>query len=234
MHPLRRPTRWFRGQGLRTRLHVRLRWATGPMLRVAGLVAVSLAPSGRWRVVDWGCGHGLLGLVLADLAAVNGVELVVDGTDIDPAKVASAEAAIAAAGLGDRLGARVVEPGDLPEGPVDLVVLDDVLYLMGPERQERLVRAAAAAVGPGGVVICKEMGAQPRWKARLIAAQERLTVGRLGVSATADGLGSFPPPERVAGWLAEEGLVTSTIPMDRWRHAPHVAVVGRRDGRLHA
>ena len=216
------------------RLHVRLRWATGPMARVAALVAATLGPASRWRVVDWGCGHGLLGLVLAEVAELDGVDLVVDGTDIDPAKVASAQAAIAAAGLEGRLGARVVEADDLPEGPVDAVVLDDVLYLMASERQERLVRAAAAAVGPGGVVICKEMGTQPRWKARLIAAQERLTVGRLGVSATADGLGSFPPPARVAGWLADEGLATSTIAMDRWHHAPHVAVLGRRDGRLHA
>ena len=110
----------------------------------------------------------------------------------------------------------------------------DVLYLLAPERQERLVRAAAAALAPGGVVLCKEMDGAPRWKARLVDVQERLTVGRLSVSATADGLQPYPPPDRVAGWLAAEGLAVEVRRVDRRYHAPHVAVVGRRDGRLHA
>lgn len=226
--------RWFRGQGGRTWLHVRLRWWTGPFGAVAALATSAAGEGVPLHVLDWGCGHGLLGLHLAEVERATGRDVAVEGTDLDPAKVASARRAVAAAGLGPQISVRTVGPDDRPVGPVDVVVVNDVLYLMAPERQERLVRAAAAAIGPGGLVICKEMGETPRWKARVVAAQERFTVGRLSVSATADVLGPFPPPPTVAGWLADEGLVTSTIPLDRGYHSPHLAVVGRRDGRLHA
>ena len=227
-----RPTRWFRGEPLGTRAHVALRWATGPFAGVAALLPAT------GSLLDWGAGHGLLGLVWAG----DGSERRVRNVDIDSAKVAAARAAVAAAGLAERIETVLVGDDALPEGSWDAVVLDDVLYLLAPEGQERLARAAARALAPGGRVVCKEMARSPRWKHRLADAQERVTVGRLGISASAGGVQPFPDPADVAGWLRAEGLDVTSVPLDHRHHVPHVAIVGERPrsadaaaepGRLH-
>jgi len=190
-------------------------------------------PSGR--ILDWGSGHGVSALWLA--ARAPGRTVV--GVDIDAHKVAVARRAAEAAGLRDRASFDVVAPDAVPEESWDAIVICDVLYLLAPESAERLVRAAAATVSPGGVLVCKELGSQPRAKALVARTQERIAVEVLRLTATVDGVHAFPDPARVADWMAEAGLSVVSVALDRGFHAPHVALIGRRpdtaeDGRLHA
>jgi 2-polyprenyl-3-methyl-5-hydroxy-6-metoxy-1,4-benzoquinol methylase len=213
-----RPTRWYRGEALGVRAHVALRWATAPFGAVEGLLPAS------GRVLEWGCGHGLGCLHAA--AAAPGRDVL--GVDIDDEKLAVARRAAARAGLADRVRFESVEPDDLPAERWDAVVINDVLYLLDPAHQAELVRAAARAVGPGGVLVVKDMARTPRWKDVVTRAQERIVVGALGLTASAAGLHRSPPPAAVVTWAAEGGVTASVVRLDRGYHVPHVAVVGVR------
>ena len=115
------------------------------------------------RVLDVGCGAGVLGLTLASRAPA----LVVDLVDSDAFAVASARETAAAAGL-----ARVrVRPSDVysdAEGRYDLIVSNppfhqgvDTAYEVG----ERLVREAPRYLRPGGalLVVCNRFLKIPLW-----------------------------------------------------------------------
>lgn len=215
-----RPLRWYRSLPIGSRAHVAGRWLTGPF----GAIEALLPESGR--ILDWGCGHGVLALFAADRQPGR----TVVGTDIDAAKLGGARRAVDAAGHADRVELRQVAPDAVPEGEWDAIVLNDVVYLLAADRQQRLVRACAAALAPGGVLVSKELGPSPRWKHRLSRIQEHLSVSALRITATGDGLQPFPDPAVVAGWMADAGLTTEVVPMDRGYHVPHVAAIGRRPG----
>lgn len=216
----RRPLPWYRSTGLATRWHVAGRWLTGPF----GPIEALLPEAGR--ILDWGCGHGVLAIWAAALAEGRTIE----GVDIDGAKLLVAQDAAARAGVSDRMVLRTVLHDATPDGQWDAIVLNDVLYLMDPTHQEQVVRAAARSVAPGGLVVCKELGRRPGWKWRLSRLQEHLAVRGLRITATGHGLQAFPEPDAVAGWLAGEGLSTTVDRLDRGYHVPHVAVLGRRPG----
>lgn len=223
----KRPRRgWYRHESVATKLHVRGRWRTGPFAAIEALLPE------EGRILDWGCGHGLLTVWAAARAPGRHLE----GTDIDTAKLGVAAVAAGRAGVADRVELRPVHHDDVPEGEWDAVVLNDVLYLMSPVHQVAVVRAAARSLRPGGLVVAKELGATPAWKHRLLTVQERAAVGPLKMTATGHGLQQFPDPAAVATWMESEGLAVSVRPADAGYHAPHVLVVGRRlgdgDGRL--
>lgn len=176
------------------------------------------------RILDWGAGHGVGTLSMA----LQHPARQVTATDISPARLAALDRAAARAGLGDRVVTEVVGPADLPRGAWDAIVLDDVLYLLDPAARDRLVVAAARALAPGGVLICKEMAARPTWKRRLADAQERLVVDRLGITDSTGGAHPFPDPAALGAQMAAAGLAVDQVRLDRHRHVPHLAVVGRR------
>ena len=108
----------------------------------AGLIAQGA------RVLDLGCGQGLLAALLraagaARIAAYRGIELM--ATD-----VARAHRALGA-GCG-------VELGDIRIagfGPADAIVILDVLHYMAHEEQDDVLRRARQALGAGGVLLLR-------------------------------------------------------------------------------
>lgn len=218
MNGPRRPLRWYRNQPLGARFHVAVRWATCPF----GAVEAELAPDGD--VLDWGCGHG----VLATWAAHREADRSVHGVDIDAARLVVARSAAAVGNVDTRTSFATIQPEDLPAGAWRSVVVNDVLYLLTPDRQARLVQALATVVEPGGVLVAKVMGDRPRWKVRATEAQEALTVGRLGLSASSSGVHQSPAIDDLVGWMTDAGLVAAARRADRRYHCPHVLVVGRR------
>ncbi|OLT14671.1 hypothetical protein BJF78_17715 [Pseudonocardia sp. CNS-139] len=103
------------------------------------------APRGRGRVLEVGCGEGLLSARLADYAA----ELV--AVDISDAAVGRARIALA-----DRPNV-VVErrtlPLDMPAGSFDLVVCSDVLYYWEPRTFDRGLERLVESLRPGGRLV---------------------------------------------------------------------------------
>jgi len=181
-------------------------------------VAARVPRSGT--ILEVGCGHGLFSTYLADTAPGRNVV----GVDIDARKIELARSTIAD---GDRVRFDTIADGELPPGPFDAVVIVDVLYLFTGAQRDAMVQAAASRLAPGGVLVVKEVGTEPRFKARVAAVQERLATGVMGI--TQGEHHGFESVQVLADRVAATGLSVTSWRIDAGRLHPHVLVVGRRD-----
>jgi 2-polyprenyl-3-methyl-5-hydroxy-6-metoxy-1,4-benzoquinol methylase len=209
----RRAIARYAGASRSTRVHTKLRWWWCPF------PAIEAEVPRDGDVLELGCGHGLLSLYLALAAPSRRVR----GVDIDAEKIAEARSAGADLATFD-----AVPPGFVPDEPCDAVVVADVLYLLPAEEQRRIVEAAANVVRPGGVVVLKEMGLAPRWKARWNRFQETMATRVVKITEhTGAGL-NFVDPEEMAGWLRDAGLDASVRRVDNGYLWPHALIVARK------
>ncbi|MGE3619510.1 MAG: class I SAM-dependent methyltransferase [Acidimicrobiia bacterium] len=199
------------------RAHVAVRRRTCPLAEIEARVPRA------GRVLDLGCGHGLLSLVLA----LAGPERRVHAVDVDADKLVHARRAVAAAGLA-HVEVEDADASSVPEGPWDAVVVNDVLYLLGAARATALLGALAETLAPGGALLVKEIDVRPRWKFELARAQELVStrVTRITEGETVE----FVPPDRIAGAMRAAGLEVTHVPLHRGRLHPHHLVVGRVPG----
>ena len=208
----------YSGASTTVRSHVALRWRTCPFEAVADRVPES------GRILEVGCGHGLLSARLA----MTGTRRRVLGIDVATDKIFVAQAAAeeAARRGASNLEFRRTAPGELPAGPWNAILFVDVLYLLDPTDQERLLRAAAKSLGPGGVLLVKESSNRPRAKALWAYVQEIAAVRLLGIT---EGRGvRFLPPATQAAWLESERLQIEHVPLDEGYPHPHHLIVARR------
>jgi 2-polyprenyl-3-methyl-5-hydroxy-6-metoxy-1,4-benzoquinol methylase len=205
-----------------TRLHTRLRWWWCPFPVIEAAVPVD------GDVLEVGCGHGLLTLHLA----LQSPQRHAVGVDIDSAKIAEAKEAARHLRPGEaNVSFEAVDPGYVPEGAWDAIVIADVLYLLPEDDQRALLTAAATALRPAGVVVVKEMGLRPQWKAKWNSTQETLATRVFGVT---DSVGSglvFVEPERMASWLTDAGLIAEHRPVDHGYPWPHHLIVAKASTR---
>jgi cyclopropane fatty-acyl-phospholipid synthase-like methyltransferase len=205
----------YREAPLRARVHVTGRWRSCPFAAVAEEVPA-------WgRILDLGCGHGLLAVHLALEAPGRRVT----GVEVDADKLAVADAAATRAGVTVEL--RLADGARVPAGPWDGIVVVDVLYLLGEEEQRDLVTRLAGTLAPGGVLVVKEMRRRPAWKFAWVRLQELLAVKVLRITQ-GEGI-HFAPDDALPRWMTDAGLeVTADRPVDRGYPYPHRLVVGRR------
>jgi cyclopropane fatty-acyl-phospholipid synthase-like methyltransferase len=207
--------RAYDGQPRGVRFHTVVRARTCPFGALEARV-----PSGA-RVLDVGCGHGLLSISLA----LGSPGRTVRGVDIDRDKLPYARRAANAAGL-DNVTFEAVAPDWVPDGTWDAIVIADVLYLMGPEAARDLLARLAGALADGGVVLVKEIDVRPAWKYRLAQVQEQIAtkVARI----TEGGAVEFLPPAAIGATLGAAGLHVEHVPLHRGRLHPHHLVIGRK------
>jgi SAM-dependent methyltransferase len=197
-------------------VHVHVRWWSAPFRRLVR----TLPDAGR--VLEIGCGHGLF----AAYAALDSSARQVVGVDIDADKIAVGAAAARSV---PNLEVRHSPGGAVPEGPWDAIAVVDVLYLLPPEAQGRLLADAAAQLAPGGRLVVKEMAAEPRWKVRWNVLQETLSVRVLRIT---EGSATFAllDPAVTTATMERAGLAVTATRLDRGRLHPHHVLVGVASG----
>jgi predicted unusual protein kinase regulating ubiquinone biosynthesis (AarF/ABC1/UbiB family)/SAM-dependent methyltransferase len=175
------------------------------------------------RVLEVGCGHGLLSAYLA----ISGAAREVVGVDIDQHKIDLAQAAARDLAPGEaHLRFARVEPGGFAEGRWDTIVIADVLYLLDAYDKRALLESMVDHLADGGSVVIKETDVLPRWKAAINRVQEYAAtrVLRITQGATLD----FEPAAALAAALERMGLDARVERVDRGYPHPHALIVGTR------
>jgi len=199
------------------RFHVRARWWTCPLPAVERQVPTS------GRILEVGCGHGLLSFYLA----LTDARREVHGIDIDRHKIALAERAASRLAPGEASVAfTAVEPGEMPDGPFDGIVVNDVLYLMSAEQRRRVLDDCVERLAADGVLVVKELDVSPRWKYVIGHLQELVATKVL--SYTQGDRVEIAPMREFAEQLDAAGLVTQSMRVDRGYLHPHHVIVARK------
>jgi 2-polyprenyl-3-methyl-5-hydroxy-6-metoxy-1,4-benzoquinol methylase len=206
----------FRDLPWRERLHVRGRWASCPVEEVEREVPRA------GRVLEVGCGHGLVAIHLALSATARRVT----GSDIDNRKIEHAQRAALTVPADGRPEFVHRADGSIPDGPWDAIVIVDVLYLLPPDGELALLDACVAQLAPGGTFVVKEADVAPRWKHRLATLQEHVATRVLRI--TAGSTVTFTPIGGIAAALSARGLTVRSRRVDRGYLHPHALVVATK------
>ena len=135
------------GISLGTKLFLQLRWLLTPYGRMAAYVPKT------GKVLDVGCGHGLLAMEMA-LSAPGRHVLA---TDHDVQRIALARQA--GAGIGN-LQFEVSSGSPVTAGTFDAILMIDFLHYFSPEAQDDMIAQAFANLSPGGWLLAREVNQQ--------------------------------------------------------------------------
>ncbi|MFT7617913.1 MAG: 2-polyprenyl-3-methyl-5-hydroxy-6-metoxy-1,4-benzoquinol methylase [Planctomycetota bacterium] len=135
---------------------------------------LTVVPPGS-RVLDVGCGSGLFLAVLAWQERIGHSV----GFDASGKAIAAAREMCTRLPANHKLEFQVRDAGEAwPAGDFDVISLIDLIHHLPYELHLPVIRQAARRVPPGGMLLYKDIGARPRWKAfanrmqDLIVAQE--------------------------------------------------------------
>jgi 2-polyprenyl-6-hydroxyphenyl methylase/3-demethylubiquinone-9 3-methyltransferase len=159
------------------------------------------------KVLDLGCGHGLV----SNLLALGNPGREVTGIDIAEEKI---EAARRTVGVRGNVQFFVADATTFDGGPYVAITVADVFYLIPPEEQRALLASCARMLAPDGVLIWKSQVRTPRWKYAITRGQEWLMT-TLGPTQ-GHGL-YFLDTDESLGALHDAGLRAVALPMRSWR-----------------
>ena len=132
----------------------------------------------RKRLLDLGCGQGVLALMLAtaevDAARISwptdwppaptGVR--VHAVDLRGDAISAACVAISQTGLADRYHFEQADIRQVEHGAVDAITIFDVLHYLDHAEQEAVIARCVASLEPGGVLLLRVADAAQRMRAR--------------------------------------------------------------------
>lgn len=201
----------FRPLPLSERLFVRARLMSAPLHELASRV------EGR-RIVDVGCGHGLL----CAMMAFGHPEREVVGIDVDPSKVSWARRSVGRL-KHTRFEVMDVERlAELSPGQFDAVTIADVLYLVPHAQWPLLLSSCRTLLRPGGQLLLKEAESGAGWKSRKAYWQERFMVNVLGKTKSTGGLG-FLSRREIEALLTSAGFrCREIVDLSKGSSTPHV------------
>lgn len=164
------------------------------------------------RIMDLGCGHGLM----ANLLALGSAGRAVRGVDIAPEKIAAARRTVGTrANIRFDLADATALAADGDEaGSYAAIAVADVFYLIPPDDQRGLIATCHALLRPGGVFLWKSQVRHPRWKYAITWAQEWLMT-TLGPTR-GHGLYFLDTDESLAA-LTAAGFTATALPLRSWR-----------------
>ncbi len=207
----------FRSLPLKERLFVRARAFSAPLEELR-----RRAPSGR--LLDLGCGHGLLTALLA----AGRPDRTVVGVDPDPAKIALARRSV---GRLANVELHEADSGQLAKeqpGRFDAALVADVLYLLPEDGIRAVLADLHTLLQPAGLLLLKEAEADRSWRHRKALLQETVMVKVLKKTHSSGGLG-FLPRARMEQLLDEAGFVVEeVVPLSAGYATPHVLFSARR------
>lgn len=167
------------------------------------------------RIVDLGCGAGLLAHVLVEDAP--GREVL--GVDHDAFRVAALN--VSAEGL--PIAGVEADLADFEIPACQGIALVDVLHFLDAEAQERLLDRCVAALEPGGVLVVRDPDPDARLKFDLAKLQERASTG-FGLSHAR--LGHYRRGPEWSFQLRLRGLQTRVLPLARLSPFADRTIVG--------
>jgi 2-polyprenyl-3-methyl-5-hydroxy-6-metoxy-1,4-benzoquinol methylase len=132
------------GVKLGTKLFLHLRWMLTPYSEIAGYVPQA------GRVLDVGCGHGLLAMKMA----LGAPERSVLATDHDAQRINLAR--LAGAGI-HNLQFEVSTGSPVTAGSFTAIMMVDFLHYFSPEEQDTIIQEAFAKLAPGGWLLAREV-----------------------------------------------------------------------------
>jgi 2-polyprenyl-6-hydroxyphenyl methylase/3-demethylubiquinone-9 3-methyltransferase len=202
---------------LTERLFVRARLFSAPLEEVARR---AVGP----RILDVGCGHG----VLSALLAVGFPEREVVGIDVDPRKIDWARRSVGRL-PNTRFDVLSVERlAEVEASRFDTVCVADVLYLLPPSAWAAFLAACHTLLRPGGRLLLKEAEDDGGWRTRKALLQEQTMVRLLGRTTSSGDLG-FSPREKFEAALKHAGFqIDETRPLARRSTTPHVLFIAER------
>lgn len=205
----------FKPLPLREQLFVRARLWSAPLEVIAQQV-----PSGR--VLDVGCGHG----VLTALLAFQRADREVVGIDPDERKIAWARASVGHL-TNVRVEAKTLEALALTEeNTFDAAVVADVMYLLPAGQWTEFLRKIRALLRPHGKLYLKEAEADGSWREWKCMAQERVMVQLLGRTHSSGEL-KILPREQMRTLIQNAGFqLKSEETLSAGYTTPHVLFVG--------
>lgn len=195
------------------------RWLVHGRAFLADLARIEQYVPRHGFIVDLGCGHGLFSNLLVEASPQRRVL----GLDHDERKIAIARSTIAGR---DRLRFEVADIVAVPPPRCDAITIVDVLYLMSPQDQERVLRGAAAALSEGAPLLVRSQEARVDPRYALTYAQETVAVS-LGLTRGQRRRFHFPSREAALAMFQRAGFRVDVIEM-RGRPYTDVLYLGRR------
>ena len=212
---MRDAIRLYSGQGLGTRLFVRLRHLLSPLEILENWVPR------EGNVLDLGCGHGLF----TNYMALRAHSRNVVGIDPSIAKLKVAKR------TEDRVPNVHYIQGDIADavehGHFDAITIIDVLYLLPEAEQKEILRNCYQLLSNSGVLLLKTNDTKPIWRFILTYIQETVMVNITKLTLGGKKL-HFLPAQKTRQILEEAGFSVEYFKLPSNLFYPHIAFVCKK------